>query len=135
MDLILDAIAAINVHKAGDKPSYRQTAKRFGVDRTMLARRHQGKTRSHAGEAQQRMLLSPQQEKQLVRYIEGLKKRGLPPTREMIQNFALVVAKWEVSDAWVTRFLGQNDAFLTSKWTVGMDRTRYIADNEERYHL
>jgi hypothetical protein len=135
MDPILDVIAAINAHEAGDKPSYRQTAKWFGVDRTTLARRHQGKTRSHAGEAQQRMLLSPQQEKQLVGYIKGLKKRGLPPTREMIQNFASVVAKWEVSDAWVTRFLGRNDAFLTSKWTVGIDRTRHIADNEERYHL
>jgi hypothetical protein len=60
MEPILDAIAAINAHEAGDKHSYRQTAKRFGVDRTTLARRHQGKTRSHAGEAQQRMLLSPQ---------------------------------------------------------------------------
>jgi hypothetical protein len=138
MDPILNAIAAINAHEAGDKPSYCQTAKRFGVDRTTLARRHQGKTRSHAGEAQQRMLLSPQQEKQLVElvgYIEGLTKRGSPPTREMIQNFASVVAKWEVSDAWVTRFLGRNDAFLTSRWTVGIDRTRHIADNEERYRL
>jgi hypothetical protein len=90
---ILDAITAVNAHKAGDKPLYRQTAKSFGVDRTTLARRHQGKTRSHAGEAQQRMLLSPQQEKQLVGYIEKLEKRGLPPTREMIRNFASVVAK------------------------------------------
>jgi hypothetical protein len=93
MDPILDAIAAINAHEAGDKPSYRQTAKKFGVDRTTLARRHQGKTRSHAGEAQQRILLSPQQEKQLVGYIGGLTKRGLLPTREMIRNFASVVAK------------------------------------------
>jgi hypothetical protein len=64
-----------------------------------------------------------------------LTKRGLPLTRETIRNFASVVAKWEVSDAWVTRFLGRNDAFLTSKWTVGMDRTRHIADNEKRYRL
>jgi hypothetical protein len=64
-----------------------------------------------------------------------LTKRGLPLTRETIRNFASVVAKWEVSDAWVTRFLGRNDAFLTSKWTVGMDRTRHIADNEERYRF
>jgi hypothetical protein len=135
MDPISDAIAAIDAHKPGDKPSYRQTAKLFGVDWTTLARHHQGLAHSHAGDAQERMLLSPQQEKYLVEYIEGLSRRGLPPTREMIQNFASVVAKWEVSELWVTRFLNRNSAQLISKWTVGMDCSRHEANNEEKYRL
>jgi hypothetical protein len=53
----------------------------------------------------------------------------------MIQNFALVVAKWEVSDAWVTRFLNQKQAHLTSKWTVSMDSNHHKANNEEGYRL
>jgi hypothetical protein len=131
----LAAIAAIDSHEDEDKSSYRQIAKIFGVNRTTLARRHQGLTRSNAGEALRRMLLTPQQETELVKYLEGLSRRELPPTREMIQNFASIVAKWEVSDAWVTRFLNRNQAHLTSKWTIGMDRNRHEADNEERYRL
>jgi hypothetical protein len=58
MDTISDAIATIDVHEPGDKPSYRQTAKLFGIDRTTLACHHQGLARSHAGDAQERMLSS-----------------------------------------------------------------------------
>jgi transposase-like protein len=47
MDPILDAIAAIDAHEAGDKPSYRQTAKKFGVDRTTLARRQVSREQPH----------------------------------------------------------------------------------------
>jgi hypothetical protein len=59
MDPILAAIPAIDLHKDGDKPLYRQIAKRFGIDRTTLAQRHQGLMCSNAGEALRRMLLTP----------------------------------------------------------------------------
>lgn len=135
MDPILAAIEAIDSREPGEQLSYRNIAKKFGVDRTTLARRHKGKTRSNAGEAQQRMLLDPQQELELVRYIQSLSERALPPTREMIRNFASRVAKWEVSDTWVTRFLNRNSDQLTSRWATGIDRKRYIADSEYTYHL
>ena len=45
------------------------------------------------------------------------------------------IRRQEVSDAWVTRFLNRNQAHLTSKWTVGMDRNRHEADNKQRYRL
>jgi hypothetical protein len=32
-------------------------------------------------------------------------------------------------------FLARNGDYLTSKWTVRMDRSRHIADNKERYRL
>jgi hypothetical protein len=81
------------------------------------------------------MHLSPQQEKELVEYIKGLTDKALPPTREMVRNFASAVSKWQVSDAWVTRFLRRNDAQLTSKWTTGMDRNRHKANSEYSYRL
>ena len=135
MDPILAAIEAIESQEPGEKFSYRQVAKKFGVDRTTLSRRHQGKTRSYATAGQQQMLLSPQQELELVRYIEDLSERALPPTREMIRNFASAVAKWDVSDAWVTRFLNRNRNYLTSQWTTDMDRNRHQADSEHSYRL
>jgi hypothetical protein len=45
------------------------------------------KTKDHAGANCKCMNLSPQQELELVRYIEGLSTVGLSPTRAMIQNF------------------------------------------------
>jgi hypothetical protein len=63
------------------------------------------KTRSNAETARDRMLLTPQQELELVVYIEKCTRRGLPPTQEMIQNFAGSIAKHAVSRNWVAHFL------------------------------
>ncbi|KAF7571262.1 TolA, Membrane protein involved in colicin uptake [Pyrenophora tritici-repentis] len=107
----------------------------FKVDRTTLSRRHRGVQRSNAAYNEQKLLLSPQQEDELVKYTERCTRRGLPPTREMIQNFAGTVVKWEVSESWVTRFLHRHTDDLTIKWSAGIDRNRHQADSEERYKL
>ena len=99
MDPIQEAIEYLESHKGEEQLTYRQVAKIFGVDRTTLSRRHNRRTRSNAEEARQRQLLSPQQEEELVKYIERCTRDGLPPTRSMLQNFASAVAKWEVSDS------------------------------------
>jgi hypothetical protein len=44
------------------------------------------------------------------------------------------VAQEEVSEAWVSRFLKQNNTHLTSKWTTGKDCNKHVADSEESYH-
>jgi hypothetical protein len=54
MVLIFDAMAAIDARELGDKLTYRAAEKRFGVNKDTLRRRHQGLTRSNAGEAEQR---------------------------------------------------------------------------------
>jgi hypothetical protein len=69
--------------------------------------------------------LSPQQEIELVQYIERLKKRGLPPTREIIKNFSSEVAKRQLGESWVTRFINRNKIHLISKRTTGIDRNRH----------
>ncbi|KAF1925129.1 uncharacterized protein M421DRAFT_424157 [Didymella exigua CBS 183.55] len=135
MDPIQEAIEYLELHKAGDNLSYRQVAKMFGVDRTTLSRRHNCYTRSNAEEARQRQLLSPQQEEVLVKYIERCTRDGLPPTRSMLQNFASAVTKWEVSESWITWFLHRHANKLTTKWTTGMDRERFLADSKRKYEL
>ena len=99
MTLILDAIEEIDSREEGKSFSYREVAKRFGVDRTTLARRHKGRTRSYGARGKQQQLLNPQQEEELVRYIERCKRRGLPPTREKVQNLGSSVAQCEVSQS------------------------------------
>jgi hypothetical protein len=133
MDPISDAAAAIDSRDEGEAFSYRKPATEFGVDRETLRRRHQSLQTTSAGAAQNRQKLHPQQEKALVRYIQGLTDDGLPPTREMVRNFAEEIAKEPCSDRWVDRFLHRNNTTLTSQWTTGIDRSRARADTEDSY--
>ncbi|KAF1963959.1 hypothetical protein BU23DRAFT_384350, partial [Bimuria novae-zelandiae CBS 107.79] len=68
------------------------------------------------------------QKAELVKYIEGLIARHLPPTREIIRNFASIIAKEPVSESWVTRFINWYSIYLTSRWATGMDSNRHQAD-------
>ena len=77
--------------------------------------------------------VSQQHELELVGYIKGLSKRGLPPTREMTRRFAPEIGKCHISNSWVGRFLGRNKHHLTSRWTKGMDAVRHKADSEANY--
>jgi hypothetical protein len=135
MDAINAAIEAIESRKPDASFSYRAVAKQFGVDRMTLSRRHRGAQQTVAAKHKEQQLLNPQQEAELVVYIERCTERGLPPTREMVRNFASAVAKWEASDAWVTRFLHCHHVDLTVKWSAGLDRDRYQADSYYKYDL
>ena len=97
MDPIQEVIEEIESCKSGAKFSTREVAKKFGVDRTRLPRRHQGQQRTNEAYAQDLQLLNPQQELELVRYMEKCTGRGLPSTRELVANFASAIAKWEVA--------------------------------------
>jgi transposase len=135
MSLIETAIEAIESREPGASFSYREVANRFGVSRATLSRRHQGVTQSRAAAAQHKQLLNPQQEAELVEYIETCTERGLPPTREMVRNFATTIGKREASDAWVSRFLHRHEVDLTVKWSAGIDRDRHQADSHKKYSL
>ena len=114
MSPIEAAIAAVHALEPGEKFSYTKIASQFGVNRTTLVRRCQGLQASRATEASTRRNLSPQQELELVRYIKGLTKRGLPPTREMIRNFSSEVAHQQLSESWVTRFINRHKIHVIS---------------------
>jgi hypothetical protein len=128
-----NAIAAIKCLGPGEHSSYHKVAKEFNIQHSTLRRRYQGLCALRAGEAQNRQKLSPQQELQLVQYIEDSTEQGLPPTRAMIQNFGGDVAGKACSDAWVFRFLLRNKYLLTSRWTSGMDCNCHKADSKDKY--
>jgi hypothetical protein len=50
-------------------------------------------------------------------------------------NFSSAVAKWEVLQRWVTRFLHCHADKLTTKWSAGIDCKRHKADNGNKYKL
>jgi hypothetical protein len=92
-------------------------------------------TDSYAGAASARANLAPEQEFELVKYIEQLSGEGLSPTRAMIKNFASFLAKKDVSERWVGRFLKKHSGLITNKYVKGMDRNRHKADSYDKYRL
>jgi transposase len=135
MDPIDEAIEEINSLRPGESFSYREIAKRYGVVHSTLTRRHQGQTVPRTTKILNTRKLNPQQEAELVKYIEDLTARRLQPTREMVQNFASSIAKQDIGKSWVTRFLNRNKIKLAAHWTTGMDQDRHTADSEEKYQL
>jgi hypothetical protein len=91
-------------------------------------------TSSKEGYAKQQVL-SPQQEIELVRHIERLAKRDLPPTGETIRNFSSEVAKRQLEERWITPLINKHQIYLISRWTTEMDRARHLADSETKYRL
>jgi hypothetical protein len=67
MDLILNAIEAIESREDHASFSYRKVANQFGVDRTTVLRHYQGIRGSNEEMGKAQQLLSPQQELELVR--------------------------------------------------------------------
>jgi hypothetical protein len=133
MDPIQEAIADLESQEQGEQLPYSKLAQKWGVNRVTLARRCKGIQGTRADEGINRRKISPQQEAGLIEYVIGLSKRGLPPRRIMIQNFASHVAKKHVGEGWVSRFINRNKAHLISHWTNGMDRVRHEADSQAKY--
>jgi hypothetical protein len=83
-----NVIAAIKLLEPGEHYSYRTVARRFNVSHATLTQRHKVSQSSQATKNFNQLALNSQQEAELVRYIQDLTKRALPPTREMKQNLA-----------------------------------------------
>jgi transposase-like protein len=135
MDAMDDALAAIQSLEPGESINYTEIAAKHGLVRSTLTRRYNALTQSRKAAASTRRKLSLQQEQELVQYIKKLTKEGLPPTRQMVQNFAASIAQSTVSIRWVDQFLKRNSANLISRWTAGIDRNRHKADSEAKYRL
>jgi hypothetical protein len=130
-----DAIAELESLQPGEKLCYTTTAKKHGVVRSTLMQRYTGQTRARNERDLDQWKLNPQQEHELILYIEHLTRQGLPPTRSMVQNFAATIAQTAISELWVTRFLDRNPDAITTKWTTSMDAVRHHADSGLKYKL
>ena len=63
-----------------------------GVQRSTLSRRFRQVTTSAQVKHQKQQFLQPQQELDLVQYINELTEKGIPPTTLMVWNFAKEIA-------------------------------------------
>jgi len=69
--------------------NYAATAKKYHIDRTTLARRYRGETGTkEEATSNSHKTLTDLQEKTLVKRINILSTRGMPPTPQIVKNLA-----------------------------------------------
>ena len=88
MSSIEAALAFIDSLSPDDHINITKIAKQFECSRSTLSKRYRGVTGSRHTQYQNQRNLNDQQEKSLVKYINCLCARGLPPSKHMIRNFA-----------------------------------------------
>ncbi|KAF1346435.1 hypothetical protein EJ07DRAFT_36703, partial [Lizonia empirigonia] len=77
----------------------------YSVERSTLSSRHRGVQGSPDAKTDMSRLLNTTQEATFIRYIDELRGRGLPPSKEMIQNFASEIAGKPAGKHWVDGFI------------------------------
>jgi len=95
MSPIDDAIEDLKSYKPGELINYSQVAAKYSVNRSTLSRRWRGLQGSVQHKIEKSRLLNNTQENELIKYIEILTNRGLPPTKQIIRNFASEIAQKE----------------------------------------
>ena len=132
MDAITVALKDIDLQ---DTVNYSAVAKAHGVDRSTLSRRHRGVTQSAKVKHQKQQLLSPEQERTLVDYINKLTENGLCPTPSMLRQFAFDIAKKLPKKDWSHEFCKRWSSRLSSRYMTAIDAARSKADSEQSYRL
>jgi hypothetical protein len=127
------ALAAIESLKPGESINYTEIAKRFGVNRLTLSRRHRGVQRSREDQYEEQRILNNQQAKDLIKYINGLSDKGLYISHEMLRNFAKELTGKKPGKHWPGRFLKKHHNELASAYTTAMDSNRKRADSAYKY--
>src|SRR5450432_4543318 len=119
-------------------PNFLGTARRFQVHRTTLSRRFKGvqQNRQTAHSETQRCL-SLAQEETLIRFINNLTDRSLPPTSQIVHNCAEELAKKPLGKNWVGKFVKRHKDQLHAVYLRTIDNQRVKADfipNLEAYY-
>ena len=110
------------------------TAKKWQLERTTLAKRFKGQTRSietYRSESSRR--LNNAQEEELIGYIDKLTLRGLPPTPQIVCNLAEEIVAGPIGINWHANFVTRHRDRLSSAYLRNIDHARKKADNSYRF--
>ncbi len=80
-------------------------------------------------------ILSNQQEKELIRYINKLTERGILSLNAMIRVFAYNISGKQPGKNWFYEFVQRHSDILQSKFLQEADLERKKADNAYQYQL
>ena len=132
MDSIEAALADLRLQ---DKPNVSATADKHKVERSTLSRRWNKVTRSREDGYDSMRFLSTIQSKALIKYINDLTERGLPPTVQMVRNLAAGIAGKQPGNHWTARWLAAHKNELKSGYLPPIDIARKKADSALYYSL
>ena len=108
-----------------DKLNYKATAKKYSVGRTTLRQRYLGQTLSiQAAASKYRQRLTFIQEETLIKHINSLTNRGLPPTSRIVRNLAEEIIGGPVGKNWTGDFVKRYKSRLTSIHLRNIDSQR-----------
>lgn len=115
-----------------EQPNYAQAARKFEIDRTTLYRRYTGQTASRQeANSKHRQLLNDVEEDTLLRYIDELTNRRMPPTRQILRNLAEEILGGPVGDHWPDRFVRRHKDRICSVYLKPIDYSRASAESAE----
>jgi hypothetical protein len=127
------ALAEIELSK---DPNYREIARRFNLTHTTLLRRAKGMTRSRAEfQSEINQNLNDAQERILIKQINRLTDRGIPPTSRMVKNFAEEMIGREVGKNWVSDFCKRHSSELKSLYLRNIENLRVKGEFGPIYKL
>jgi len=118
-----------------DSFNYTATAKKFNINRSTLSRRHRNKTIFVKKSKQTTSILSNQQEKELIRYINKLIERDISSFNVMIRVFAYNISEKQSGKNWSYEFVRRHSDILQSKFLQDADLERKKVDNAYQYQL
>ncbi|KAF2818693.1 hypothetical protein CC86DRAFT_242280, partial [Ophiobolus disseminans] len=133
MDPIEAAIEEIKSLPHDQSFTFSEIARKHGVVRSTLIRRYKAITEPRTVKAVKQHALTPDQEIELVAWINRQNEKCLPPLRRLVQNWASEIAGKPIGESWVGGFLDRHRDELIAKWTKGMDRDRHQADSWHKY--
>ena len=122
----LNLMETKNIQKITDK---------YGVERSTLSRRYYGKTTTKVEGYNSQRLLSPGATKALIKYINDLSERGLPPMYAMVRNLAYIMALRMPGINWILRWVKQNLKHLKSCYLLPINRNQKRANLALYYSL
>ena len=132
MDSLSKALADLRVQ---DRPNITATAKKHGLSRSKLSRHWNGVSQTKNLAYENHRLLTTVQSKVLIKYINDLTERGLPPTNGMVRNFAATIAQKQPGPHWTSRWLEVNKDSLLTGYLTTIDAVWKKADLAFYYGL
>ena len=121
LELALDDLAK------QDTPNFLATSNQYGIPRKTLSDRFTGKTVSRQeASSEARQCLDTAQEEALIRLINRLTNRGLPPTNSIVRNLVEEIIGRRVGKNWSGQFVKRHQDRLTSRYLKNIDRKRQM---------
>ena len=107
-------------------PNYTATAKKFNINRSTLSRRHRNITVFVKKSKQTTSILSNQQEKELIRYINKLIERDISSLNVMIRVFTYNISEKQLNTNWLYEFIQRYSDILQSMFLQEADLFSFI---------